>query len=178
MTYRPMVGDIGCVPMHAPGGPAIRTGELLLRRVYRDRLPAAACNYQHAFLYGGQGYVFQAQPKGAGFVELAEYHPDSILWLRRGLSVQQRQQIQTEMTRRVGTPYSYLDYAAIAAHALDLPDSDLLRNYVADSGHMICSQMCDFLHKQVGDEIFADGRWEGFVTPMDLAALAIPPRRE
>lgn len=172
MIYKPMVGDIGCVPMHAPGGPLIRSGELALRRIYRDRLPARAADYQHAFTYAGTGLVFEARPGGAGYKALVSYPADKILWLPRELSLQQRQICQQLIAASVGTPYSYLDYAAIAAHALD-PDWMTLKDFVASDDHMICSQMCDWLHNKIGDHIFADGRWEGFVTPMDLAATAL-----
>lgn len=174
MTYQPMVGDIACVPMHAPGGPLIRAGEGVLRSIYRDRLPAKAVDYQHAFTYGGQGFVFEARPGGAGFRELAEFNQEKILWLPQPLSVQQRQQIQSLMNSKIGCPYSFVDYAAIAATALDVDwCADWAKSYVSADGHMICSQMCDWLQMGVGHNIFRDGRWPGLVTPMDLAATGL-----
>lgn len=174
MTYTPMVGDIGCVPMAAPGGPLILAGQQILRRIYHDRLPAKACDYQHAFTYGGQGFVFEARPGGAGFRELAEYDADNILWLPQPLSVQQRQTAQELMNAKIGTPYSVVDYGAIAVHALGWQwCADWAESYVKDDGHMICSQMCDWIQNQLGNHLFLDGRWEGFVTPMDLAATGM-----
>jgi hypothetical protein len=36
---------------------------------------------------------------------------------------------------------------------------------------MICSQLVDFCYAKAGVRLFADNRWEGYVTPADLAGL-------
>lgn len=70
----------------------------------------------------------------------------------------------------VGTGYSYLDYAAIAAHVWHIPAPGL-RAYIASTGHMICSQLVDQARLDGGSHLFTDGRWPGFVRPSDLGSL-------
>jgi hypothetical protein len=69
-----------------------------------------------------------------------------------------------------GTPYSFLDYATIAAHAWHIPAPGL-RAYVASTRSMICSQLADQSRLDGGSHLFDDGRWPGFVRPCDLGAL-------
>jgi hypothetical protein len=66
-----------------------------------------------------------------------------------------------------GVGYSFLDYDAIAAHRLHLPVPGL-RAYIGSTGHLICSQLCDQAYADVGAHLYADGRWPGYVTPLDL----------
>jgi hypothetical protein len=74
-----------------------------------------------------------------------------------------------------GVPYSFLDYAAIAAHRWRLPLPGL-RGYVAATGHMICSQLVDRCFQDAGLRLFADNRWNGYVRPSDLGGL-LPTER-
>ena len=73
----------------------------------------------------------------------------------------------------LGTPYSAADYFAIAAHHLHLPGSFLLKDYVASTRHMICSQLVDQCCLDAGAHLFSDGRWPGYVVPADLANLIL-----
>jgi hypothetical protein len=66
-----------------------------------------------------------------------------------------------------GIKYSFLDYGALAAHRLHIPAPGL-RDFIADNGHMICSQMADEFYLRLGAHIFTDGRWAGDVTPAGL----------
>ena len=68
-----------------------------------------------------------------------------------------------------GTRYSFLDYDALAMHRLGIYVPGL-RGYIADSRHMICSQLCDRAYDLGGVHLF-DNRWEGYVTPGDLYVL-------
>lgn len=72
--------------------------------------------------------------------------------------------------RYVGVPYSFLDYAALTIHALHIP-FPWLKTYVANSKHMICSQLVDQAELDAGVHLFSDGRWPGFVKPSDLGHL-------
>lgn len=69
-----------------------------------------------------------------------------------------------------GVPYSYLDYDAILLHDLHL-QSAWLQDFIADSSHMICSQLGDQARADAGSHLFADGRWPGYVKPSDIGFL-------
>lgn len=78
-----------------------------------------------------------------------------------------------EMARRLeGTPYSWLDYAAIAMAEWHLPGWQAARRRVESSEHLICSALVDRAYKWAGIELFDDGRLCGDVTPWDLAEYA------
>lgn len=67
--------------------------------------------------------------------------------------------------------YGWWDYLALTLHHFGVNDPALRRS-IASSGHMICSQYTDAAFSYGGDvHLFDDGRWEGYVTPGDLAAL-------
>jgi hypothetical protein len=68
-----------------------------------------------------------------------------------------------------GTPYSWLDYLALAWAEWKLPGWKLLRNYVEDSGHLICSAYVDRVYSDSGIHLYTDPpRLPGDVTPGDL----------
>lgn len=79
-----------------------------------------------------------------------------------------RAKVVATATALVGTPYSALDYVALAALHLHIP-SQRIRDRVASSGHMICSQLVDEVYRRVGIELFTHRR-PGDVMPSDLAA--------
>ena len=90
------------------------------------------------------------------------------------LNGQQRAKITFSALQYVGTPYSAADYFAMAAKRLHLgPLIPGLRNYVQTSKHMICSQLVDRCYLDGGVQLFDDGRWDGYVTPADLANLLL-----
>ncbi len=64
--------------------------------------------------------------------------------------------------------YSFLDYLALAAHRYRLPVPGL-RTYIKSTGHLICSQLVDACYQAAGVQLFDDHRWNGYVTPSDLA---------
>src|SRR5258708_35416147 len=69
----------------------------------------------------------------------------------------------------IGVGYSWADYMAIAAHRLHIP-SPGLRDFIADSSHMICSQLGDKCYADAGVHLFS-GIGPGYGTPADLAAV-------
>jgi hypothetical protein len=73
-----------------------------------------------------------------------------------------------------GVPYSFLDYAAIAAHAWHVPAPGL-RAYISATGHQICSQLVDRCFQDAGLHLYSDNRWNGFVRPSDLGDLLVMP---
>lgn len=91
------------------------------------------------------------------------------------LSGSQRERVISASLSLTGTPYSFLDYAALSAHRLHIP-APHLKKYIADTGHLICSQLCDEVYYRAGIHLFVDGRWPGYVTPADLAELIMSTR--
>jgi hypothetical protein len=170
MTLLP--GDFVCVPMAGKGGELIRIGQYLNGDGFK--------NYEHAEVLVSPNECVAAYPKGAHSQSLAP--PDyqaGWLWSSDAIGVhltqRQRQDIIDTALDLQGTPYSVLDYFAIAAHRLDLPGGPLLKDYVASSKHMICSQLVDYCYMIAGVHLFNDNRWPGYVTPEDLANVIADP---
>jgi hypothetical protein len=165
MTVTPQAGDFACVSMGGEGGRLIALGERLCGDAFTQ--------YQHAFIFIGGGQIVEAEPGGARAAPLGGY--GNIAWStgKIPLTAQQRAAIcaaalRCTSPRPVG--YSWLDYLAIAAHRFRLPVPGL-RAFVASSGHMICSQLTDMCYQAAGVHLFTDNRWNGYVTPADLAGL-------
>lgn len=161
MTAQPLPGDIGITSIYGTVGRLISLGEWCL---------GDGCGtWDHAFVYVGNGLLVEAEPGGARLTELTEYNDRAVLWLR--CPDQHRAGVAHSARLLQGTPYSAADYFAIAAHRLHLPIPGL-RNYVAASGHLICSALADRAAELGGWRLFDDGRWNGYVVPADLARLA------
>jgi hypothetical protein len=159
---QPQPGDIGLTNITGPVGWAIRAAQWLNGDGYTP--------YEHAFVVLPAGLLVEAQPGGAVIRPLTAYDARHVAYVSPPLTDGQRTLIAETAAGLRGTPYSFLDYLALAAHRLHLPIPGL-RRYVAASGHMICSQLCDEAYRRAGVHLFADGRWPGYVTPADLYAL-------
>lgn len=125
--------------------------------------------YTHAFIVVDDGWVIEAMPGGVQRNRLAD-HSAPIGFLPNPLTPEQRREAVRVAEGLIDTPYSFMNYAAIAALRLGLngPGNKLCK-YVADSGHLICSQLCDYVWEQVGANLFTDNRVNGLVTPGSLA---------
>jgi uncharacterized protein YycO len=162
-------GDFGLVPMAGNVGALIKLGLWLNGDPY---------GYQHAFVYVGNDQIVEAELGGAKLSPLSEYASESIAWYH--CPPERGQAITDVAMGYIGTPYSFMDYAALAALRFHLPIATLLRNYVATSKHMICSQYVDKCYQDVAEEfndprlrLFQDGRKPGDVTPGDLYTLIL-----
>jgi hypothetical protein len=166
-------GDFCCVPISGPVGKLISLGEWLDGSGFT--------RYDHAEIYvgmadanGQHGYTFGAYPGGATLVPLQQpaQQLSGALWSSGHilLTPDQRTLIVNNALALKGTPYSSLDYFAIAAHRFNLP-LPLLKEYVASTKHMICSQLVDYVYMESGIHLFNDGRWPGYVTPANLAVV-------
>jgi len=167
MTIAKPPGSIGLTHIGGGLGAVIRLGQLL-----NGARPRYA-RWTHALIAVGDGTIVQAQPGGAVRVpEVDAGEGREITWWLPDLPARARDAAAEHATALVGTPYSFADYAALAALRLRL---DLLahglRDYVAASGHLICSQLVDLAYTRAGVELFP-GRRSGDVTPADLARLA------
>ncbi|MFI9271268.1 hypothetical protein ACIGXM_11225 [Kitasatospora sp. NPDC052896] len=162
IDHQPQPGDIGLTTITGAVGRAIRVGQWLNRDGF--------ANYEHAFVVLDDETLIEAEPGGAVIRPLTEYQDRHVLYASPELTPEQRDRIVRRARRMVGVPYSFLDYAALAAHRFRLPVPGL-RRYVAATGHMICSQLADAAYREAGVILFGDGRWPGYVTPADLYDL-------
>lgn len=161
----PQPGDFGLTTLDfIHGGFGIRLGEWLNGSKWR--------NYQHAFVVVDDDQIVEAAPGGAVLSTISQYAGQRMVFSSWDLTDAQRATICANARATLGTPYSAADYFALIAHRFHIPAPGL-RNYVASSGHMICSQLVDHVYAESGLTIFDDGRWEGYVTPEDLEA-ALP----
>lgn len=160
-AYMPQPGDIGLVRVHGTEGRLIRFGQWLNGDGYAD--------IEHAFVHLGAGELLEAEPGGARISALGEYEPAAIVWLR--CPAQYGTAVAAAARGMVGTPYSFADYGALAAHRLHIPAPGL-RRYISDTGHLICSQLADEAARRGGWALYDDGHWPGYVTPGALRKLA------
>lgn len=167
MNTHPQPGDFALTRIHGITGRLIDAGQ----RLVGDGSPV-----QHAFVYVGNGEIVQAMPGGAELI-LLEMASEPVVWSTGhfALTAAERMRIVGAARGLVGTPYSFLDYASIAlAHFRVRPR--WVRDFVADSGHLICSQLVDEVYLRAGVHLFDDGRLPGDVTPGDLWKL-LPTQR-
>lgn len=158
-------GDFAVVSVGGDAGKLISAGEWLAGSGFGP--------WEHAFVYLGGGKVLQAEPGGSKVADLGTY--GHIRWSTGiiELTAHQRAAVFELATTMTGIPYSALDYFALASHHLHIP-APLLKDYIASTGHMICSQLVDEFMLRLGVHLFNDGRWPGYVMPADLASLIVP----
>lgn len=140
-------------------------------------------HYNHAFIYVGDGTIIEGRPSGAGYASLASY--PNVLWSTVPLTPAQRTGIVAAATALIGTPYSWVDCAAIGvAHLIRLHVPTVIRrnlSWVWDPvkhrlhrvDRLECAQLVDLTYEQNRAALFADHRDPGDVAPSDLADLAL-----
>lgn len=163
----PLPGDFALTKISGVTGRLVAAGQALIG----DAAPV-----QHAFVYVGGGRIVQAMPGGAECIRLEDASP-AVVWSTGvvPLTDEERLLIRSQAWYLVGTPYSYLDYVSLGlAHFRVRPA--WVRDYVASTGHMICSQLVDEVYLRAGVHLFDDGRLPGDVTPGDLYKLLHPKR--
>jgi hypothetical protein len=171
----PGLGDIGIVPVRGTGGWLIGLGE---------RLAGGGRNaaWRHAFVVTAVGTspgatrIVEAEPSGAREDALSEYADGPILWLR--CPDRYREGVAASATAMIGTPYSWLDYVAVALHHWGLK-AKWLQDYIGAWGHEMCSAFADEAARRGGWHLFGEHAappsvdvWPGDVMPADLAGLA------
>jgi hypothetical protein len=174
----PQLGDIACLQISGEVGELVRVGQWLCGAGFRK--------FEHCEVFVGMpdeagplGYSLGAYPGGAALVPVPE---DQTGWLWSTgvfkLTGAQRTAIVSRALALKGTPYSALDYFAIAGRRLRIPDPDHeLQDYISDTGHLICSQLVDFVYYQSGVHLFNDGRWFGYVLPDEIAQVIQHPEQ-
>lgn len=167
----PRPGLIGLTSVHGEVGKLIQFGQWLNGDGFGK--------WQHALISLGDGLVAEAEPGGARIAPAAEY--DYVFWCENigrqctdaqllAIAAAARRYTQPGPWGNHGVPYSFLDYASLTARRLHVP-APHLREFIASSEHMICSQLCDQCALDAGVHLYHDNRWAGDVTPMDLFNL-------
>lgn len=156
----PRPGWIGLTQIEGEVGRAIRFGQWLNGDGFEDFEHVVVATDAPA---GESGlWIVEAEPGGARHVPL-HYDLAKMFWLRPP-SPEVGERVAAAAIGLKGVPYSFLDYDALAMHRLHIPVPGL-RTYIGDTGHMICSQLADEAARRGGWQLFADGRWPGYVTP-------------
>lgn len=166
LTYKPQPGDIGLAKIHGLTGAFVAFGQLLI---------GDASRYTHAFIVIDDERVAEAEPGGARYGSLQKYIAEGAVFSSHvQLTPEQRAMIvaTAEGLIEAGTPYSFLDYVALALHRIHIRPK-FIEDYVASSGHMICSQMADFCWQQASVHLFSDCRLPQDVSPGDIANALI-----
>jgi hypothetical protein len=190
-----MAGPIGGV---VPGLFPVAAGQLLLAPSEARRTLPQWWNWRHAavvvssctdwgapsesYLGWKPPKLVQAMPSGAEEIVMtyARHWTGDYFYIRPAYEGPQWDIVAYAARRYVGRPYSFADYAAIAAHRLRygqgyaaLEDRDALARYVADSKRMICSQLVDQALTDAGWHTFTDGRLPQDVMPAELACALL-----
>lgn len=157
-------GLIGLTQISGDVGKGIELGQFLNGEGFE--------RWEHAFVCLPDNQILEAEPGGAVIVPM-HYADENVYWceglykLLPPLLTHSDLLLNNTANQLKGIPYSFLDYAALAAHRLHIPASQL-RAYISSTDHMICSQMADEFYLRLGAHIFTDDRWNGDVTPAGL----------
>jgi uncharacterized protein YycO len=157
-----MPGDFALTKIPGAVGFGIKVGQWL----NGDGAPV-----EHALVYVGNGQIVQAMPSKAELIPL-EDAPEPVVWSTGKILLTDRTRaaIAANALSLVGTPYSFADYGSLALARFHVRPS-WVTDFVADTGHMICSQLVDEAYLRAGVHLFDDGRIPGDVTPGDLWRL-------
>ncbi|MDB4873224.1 MAG: hypothetical protein JWL97_4228, partial [Gemmatimonadales bacterium] len=130
----PLPGTIGLTRIHGIVGWLIVVGQLLI---------GDASRFSHAYIVVDDRLIVEAMPGGALLSPITKFSDRDVAygWMVP-LSDGERARIVDEALALVGTPYSVLDYVAMAMGRVGLR-AGWVRKRVASSGHMICSQLVD-----------------------------------
>lgn len=176
-TYTPQPGDIGLTTIHGPVGwgiGAAQTVEAWAQRLFRGAGQAA--RYRHAYVVLTNGQIIEAEPGGARIRDVHEYDGAGLPTVYLRCPDQYRAGVASAARGLEAVPYSFLDYQAITLHDLHVPAPGL-RDYIGDTGHMVCSQLADEAARRGGWHLFTDDRWPGYVSPAALYRLYEHQRR-
>lgn len=163
---KPKLGDIGI--MRTPG-----FGAWWIR--FFEALGGQPHDVNHAVLYVGGGMCVSCEPKGAKLRPIKRF-PGTI-WSQFDLKEAQRVAIAHWAYEHIGTPYNFLDLAAIAwtilLGKLHLPIPRFVQHRLERTDRLQCAQLCDDAY-QFGPEtpvhIF-EGEIPYAVTPGEFERL-------
>lgn len=164
--------DWAVAQIHQPAGTMIR----LMQMTMPGCAPRWA-KWVHAFYCVSIDpiMIVEATPQGTKHVRF-HYNPADVFWSTgiisktpagRAASVAKALEFCAANDGQ-GVGYSFLDYAAQATHAWHIPVPGL-KDYIASTGHEICSEDVDQFDLSGGTHLFTDDRWAGYVAPWMLA---------
>lgn len=160
----PRPGDIGLTTIRGPVGWLI----WFLQLLNGDGAGRRRRRFQHAFTVLPGGALIEAEPGGARIRRLSEYSDRTVVYVCvPGMTDEQRAAVCEAARSTVGARYAFLVYLAMALHRFRIPAPGLQR-LISASRHQICSQACDAAYLAAGIQLFQDGRWPGYATPMAL----------
>lgn len=134
----------------------------------------------HVAVVTASSMIVQAMPSGAEEIEIGDEHwtadyvyvrPDYASMPNAFQLDVSGEHVAWEARKRVETPYSFVDYAALAVrHGRHLKPSERtwVDKYISNSGRMICSQLADQAMSDAGWHNFDDGRPPQDVMPVEL----------
>lgn len=166
-------GDILFGPISGGVGVLVGLGQLMLGDVSRKdwRVRHVGVIVQ---VSAGAVRLVQAMPSGAEEIDLGqERWTEDYVYVRprydsHGFDrVRMGDAVAMAARDYVNTPYSFLDYAALAGLHFGIKNG-LVRRRVTRSKHMICSQLADQAMTDAGHHVFEDGRLPQDVTPGEL----------
>lgn len=156
MATTPQPGEFGVVRTSTFVGQCIR---LLTRS-----------QVNHAFVCLEDGLIVEAQRIGARLAHVSKFDGRLIVYSRIHDSAADAGRVQVAARSLLGTPYNFLDIAALALLSLGLR-WDWLLDRAQTSRRLICSQLVDRAFRRAGLPLFDDDRPDGQVTPGDLLLL-------
>lgn len=178
-------GDIGFGPIGGAAGLVVKAGQLMLG----ERVRLGRVSIDHVFVVTDAQYLdgdwsnvanppmcVEAMPGGARHVSIADRWTDRYAYVRPNYPGEKYtgMLVATEARCLIDTPYSFLDYASLAARERHIsawmPDAleDRIAQRVLSSGSMICSQLADQALTRAGYQVFDDGRLSQEVMPGEL----------
>jgi hypothetical protein len=160
----PRPGDFAVVDTRVRTSRKVRLARALSRGGFTMFDHAVICSRVRR---DGTVYIVEATPTGA---RETPWHYDDHDHLWSTGVVKTSTKAGKAALAYLNAPCSWLDYAAISAHALHVWVPGL-RRYLASAKHLICSQLVDRAERDAGVQLFADRRWPGYVRPSDLAEL-------
>lgn len=170
-------GDLLCTNITGEVGKLIGLGEWLdtfsFKKLFNRELLELRV-FSHVAVIRDSATLIEAEAGGARVAPIAEYLDGRPLMFSTGLLGIDKatgQLIANYAEAMVGSPYSFLDYGAIAAKRLHLPVPGL-KDYINSSSHVICSQLAALAYDKAGKSLFP-GYWPGYTTPLDVARLLV-----
>lgn len=163
----PSPGDFGLVSISGIAGFGIRLGQWLNGGGFGK--------FEHAFIVVNGDRLIEAEPGGARWNNLTAYAGTNVMYSDWDLTDEQRAAVVQAAGTLIDTPYSWLDYMSLVLRRFHIP-APHLRGYIANTRHMICSQLVDHVYLLAGLHMFSDDRWPGDVTPADLVAVLHGPQ--
>jgi hypothetical protein len=159
--WTPIPGDVGFGVIAGRVGGWVNLGQAWL---------GDGCRFTHTYLVVAPDLCIEAMPGGARWGNVHDRLGPGHAYARLPLTDEQRAALLPEAQKLRyarggrGVGYSFLDYAALGLWHYGIR-APWLRYRIQSSGHMICSQLVDYLLCRVGHHVFTDGRLPQDVTP-------------